>query len=732
MRLTKLEVHGFKSFGQKAVLDFTTPITAVVGPNGSGKSNVVEAFRFVLGEQSVKSMRGKRGEDLIFNGAAGGSRLNRASVKVFFDNRDRFFDLDFDEVVIERVVHRDSLNEYFINGSKVRLKDVHELLSKGNIGASGHHIISQGEADRILSASPKERKVMIEDALGLRVYQLKKKESAKKLEKTEENISSVESLRREIAPHMRFLKKQIEKIEKVREMRVEIKERFVEYFKREDLYLRIEKNAILALKTPVVQKESLLIDQVERLNTQLSKEKEGSVEKTNEEYADTLRKIEEERNSLLRDIGRLEGEITSQKRLIEREEGAKRENISIPLQELRLILDDITNFLALARNGSVDNVGGIEEKVKEFWGRFGTEQDDSLISSLSESLIEFEKKRAHLEVTMKDVQEKEDVLRKSEEESRQKERESQRGVVDLQQKVFDIEKELFGVKRQLEQFSYRENMLVSSQEKFESDQKEAPHLIGKEAVFEGVEVEGVSRDTVMSEGRDAQVDRRQVIERLKLRIEDAGGGGVDETISEYKEVVERDEFLLRELEDLKTSAVNLATLITELDGRIQKEFKEGLQKIDKKFEEFFQTMFGGGSAGVSIVREKVVEEDGEGEIVSGVDVSISLPKKKVKSLMMLSGGERALASTALLFAMSQVTPPPFIVLDETDAALDEANSERYGEMVQNLSQHSELILITHNRTTMAQAGVLYGVTMTGAGLSRLLSIKFEEANAIAK
>src|SRR3990167_9587301 len=169
--LKRLELAGFKSFAKKTELHFKTQVTGIVGPNGSGKSNVAEAFRFALGEQSIKSMRGKRGEDLIWNGSTEISRSNRATVKLVFDNSSgdetgskKLFNIDFDEVIIERVVNRDGSNEYFLNGSLVRLKDVIELLSEAHIGASGHHIISQGEADKILSANIKERKEMIEDA----------------------------------------------------------------------------------------------------------------------------------------------------------------------------------------------------------------------------------------------------------------------------------------------------------------------------------------------------------------------------------------------------------------------------------------------------------------------------------------------------------------------------------------------------------------------------------------
>src|SRR4051812_36506464 len=151
--LKRLEIAGFKSFAKKTVLDFASATTAVVGPNGSGKSNIAEAFRFALGEQSMKSMRGKRAEDLIFSGTNKSARSNRAAVAIVFDNSRRTFKIDFDEVVIERAVFRDGASEYLLNGSKVRLRDIEELLASANIGETGHHIISQGEADRILLAS---------------------------------------------------------------------------------------------------------------------------------------------------------------------------------------------------------------------------------------------------------------------------------------------------------------------------------------------------------------------------------------------------------------------------------------------------------------------------------------------------------------------------------------------------------------------------------------------------
>ena len=179
-----------------------------------------------------------------------------------------------------------------------------------------------------------------------------------------------------------------------------------------------------------------------------------------------------------------------------------------------------------------------------------------------------------------------------------------------------------------------------------------------------------------------------------------------------------------------------------------------MAKINTEFQKYFAMMFGGGEASIEVIREKkrrraeleeeaglfdepsgvanLLAEAAEEEGEEGIDIRVNLPRKRIKGLDMLSGGERALTSIALIFAVSQVNPPPFIILDETDAALDEANSRKYGDIIEELSKKSQLILITHNRETMSRAGVLYGVTMGSDGVSKLLSIQFTEAVEVAK
>lgn len=769
MYLKSLELSGFKSFAKKTTLDFSVPISGIVGPNGSGKSNIAEAFRFVLGEQSIKSLRGKRAEDLIFNGSRDIARSNRASAKVVFDNTRRGMNIDFDEVYIERVVHRDSSSEYFINGSQVRLKDIIELIASARIGSSGHHIISQGEADKILNANIKDRREMVEDALGLKIYQYKKQESQKKLEKTEENIESVKSLRREIAPHLKFLKKQVEKLEQANEMKERLKDLYRNYFKREELYLetekrRIEEEKIIPEKRRIRLEEELV--QAKKILAGSSAKDVKSDELINIEGR--LKGVRFQKDSLMRDIGRIEGEINSLEKIIKRQNEAwkQAQDRKVELREVENVASNIDDCIETALiNDDISQVKNILRSIKEtlfsFISRHKSADNSRNDIETEKELNMLKEERVKMEGLLKQSEEAEKKILAEYSALRQeidKEKDSSR---DAEKAMFKIMAEQNEIGGKLREIAYREDKLKNSEESFKAELREAGVLVGVAVLHydtgkildeKGVEV---SDENILKEDRSAQDERRRAIEKIKIRLEDAGIGSGDDVIKEYREASERDAFLARELEDLDRSAISLKDIIKELEGFVTNEFKEGVNKINKQFQEFFSSMFGsGGHASLSVIREKKrkknsdvdvaellsgslgetgdlpdeIEEEGE----EGVDIDVSLPKKKIKGLTMLSGGERALTSIALLFAISQVNPPPFIILDETDAALDEANSKKYGDMIENLSKYSQLILITHNRETMSRAGIIYGVTMGTDGISRLLSIKFEEAVKVAK
>lgn len=754
MRLKSLEVSGFKSFGKKEALDFNAPISSIVGPNGSGKSNIAEAFRFVLGEQSIKSLRGKKGEDLIFNGGKNSSRANRAAVKVVFDNANRLFNVDYDEVQIERVVHRDGVNQYFINGTLVRLRDIAELLAEANIGASGHHIISQGEADRLLSASSSERREMIEDALGLRSYQFKLKESEKKLSKTHENIGQVEALRKEIAPHLRFLKKQVEKVEKTRELREELAVLYRGYLKREDIIIS---SHTARLKEAELSPRS----ELERLEVELTEAKavlarEHAGDRETEEIIrleGELRVSRERGENLLREQARLEGEISFEERRLAacRRRAEHVDERSIPLKEIRIFTEEIESAAVVALGSDAlevlkESLQNIITSVRAFVGTKETEEGghvtevrdiEQTILDLQSRLGKVSDERTAAGIKEGEVREAYEAVRKAVEAARVEGREAERRMFSIVARQGEIRTQLERLAGEIRTLEHRKGM-------FENELKEGSVLIGR-AVLSYADYElAESPELISQQAPHEQEARRKALERMKIRLEELGSGSGDDVMKEFREIEERDQFLAREIEDLQKSAASLKTLIVELEVKLDHQFKEGITKINKEFQTFFALMFGGGTAALALTREtprrSTEAEDALGELSAaseespeeGIDISISLPHKRIKGLVMLSGGERALTSIALLFAMSQVNPPPFLILDETDAALDEANSRRYGDMIENLAKYSQLILITHNRETMSRAQILYGVTMGGEGISKILSVRFEEALAVAK
>ena len=752
MYLKSLELIGFKSFGKKCTLEFSTPITSIVGPNGSGKSNTAEAFRFVLGEQSIKSLRGKRGEDLIWGGSSEVPRSNRASVKAVFDNTKRLLDIDFDEVVIERVVYREGTNEYLINGSKVRLKDVSNLLAGANIGASGHHIISQGEADRVIVATSRERRQIIEDALGLRVYQYKKEESLRKLEKTEENRGQVEALRHENIPHLRFLERQVKKLEKARVLREELVYAYHEYLKHEEDHLQFERESVAGLREEPSREIREVGKRIENIRSELEKTKKGNKESeallTIEKRLSELRT---EQTTFARSVGRIEGQISFEERRLEDEKkkASEEEGRPISYSAVRSFWDELT--LILKERDDEEDVDMLKKVLKEARRTVAAFVGHHLVKTEyipdTSILLRLQKEKEFAETKSvdisKDILEQEQRMRLLSEEIEKEKDESR----EIERELFTLIAAQTELRSTLAKLDARESTLRRDEDEFKREIGEGVVLIGRQ--IQGYK-DFVPKDDHTDLGLDdekertLQTERRRNLEKMKIRLEEIGGASADEITKEYTEVKERDEFLEKELVDLEQSAELLRKLINELEKELGEKFTQGLTEISTQFNSFFALMFGGGSASLTLSEIKrksksdvdtmltdgeIPEED---DTQAGVDISVSLPKKRIQSLMMLSGGERALTSIALIFAMSQVNPPPFLILDETDAALDEANSRRYGDMIQNLSEKSQLIVITHNRETMSRADILYGITMGIDGVSRILSVKFDDAVTVAK
>ena len=746
MRLKQIDIVGFKSFAKKSSLQFSVPVTAVVGPNGSGKSNVVEAFRFVLGEQSMKSMRGKSGADLIFRGGTGSPKLSRASVSITFDNSDKVFAFQtgetttpvlFDSVTFTRELFADGTSKYSMNGTEIRLKQMVELLASVNIGTSTHHIISQGEADGILRANARERREILEDALGLKVYHMRIRESESKLARTNEHLKEVQLLRRELAPHLSFLKKQVEKVEKAQSLRSELHDALLQFLASERAILGREEQSIHNAKE-VMEKRKYDLEQT--INTLPQERGSDPFSADIEHVRREMATCAQDRRQLEQRASKLEGMIEAHRTLDTRATTVHKDAVTFLPDEYTQALHELELAIRILKESNdIESAKRALEKFEAILARFASKQaseksvDTKEIdhSAIRDIVLELEGVQKTLAQSIAKSEALEQTLRETED----KRTLHFKTLHDDTETRYKLKQSLTETTSELAVLAISEQAFIERKERYDTELKEAAFLFGP-TFLHALTNGGVSETDITS-------DMRRSIDRLKIKLDEHAGIG-NEVLKEYEDTAARDAFLSKELVDIEASTHNLEALIIDLKKVLDERFTNGVKTINERFGEFFKTMFGGGSAFLELTLEKKrkrrTEEDEElldtGEedeqFERGIEVHVSLPEKKVKELTMLSGGERSLVSIALLFAISQVNPPPFLVLDETDAALDEANSRRYGDMVERLSEYSQLIVVTHNRETMSRASVLYGVTLGPDSGSKLLSIKFDEAVKVAK
>ena len=721
MKLKSITIVGFKSFNKKSELLFPHPMISIVGPNGSGKSNVVEAFRFVLGEQSIKTMRGKKGEDLIFNGGHGSGRSSRASVKIIFNNKERFFSLDSDEVSIERVVYRDGVNEYLLNNEKVRLQDIVELLSKANIGSAGHHIISQGQADMILNASALDRKKLIEGGLALRFLQYRKTESERKIMKTKQNLRESQISRREISAHLKYLSGQVKRMEEIKELSEDLYIKYKKFLKQEDSLILTNEGVLKEKKDIKLKELNGVNDNLNKLDVSSSNTKiEKEIRIKSETKESELSQIQKKKDELNLQIGRLEGEVSAKERM-----QSHTDSNSVSYSHFKESKKEVMELDEQAK--TVNDVNLLKQIIQKLIGIFynleSTDNQDTPDNSLlKEKIIKLVSERDSFLEEEKELTNEIQTLKRELDSTLTKNRENEQLTIKLISQKNEIEKSL-------NEIQYEENKLESRKVEFEREVSEGKVLVGERILKYKEEDLEIPESEITYTNQD---EYKKELERLKIRLEEKGVSIDESTIKEYDDVKSRDDVLSKDIEDLEGSINSLGEIISKLDKEIQSRFRKGITDINKQFEIFFRMLFGGGRAVLKLVKVNVRNINGDIVMKEGVDIFVSLPQKKINKLEQLSGGERSLISIALMFAISQISPPPFLILDETDAALDEANSKRYGDMIEGLSKKSQLILVTHNRETMSRTGIIYGITLDGQGASKLLSINLEEAVKVAK
>lgn len=871
MYLKRLEIQGFKSFAKKTIMEFGPGITAIVGPNGSGKSNAADCLRWVLGEQSAKLMRGKKSEDVIFAGSDKRGRAGVAEVIATFDNHDHKIPVDAAEVAIGRRITRSGESEYLLNGSKVRLLDIIDLVLKSNIGTSRYTVIGQGTIDQMILTGPSEIKNLIDEASGVKTYYLKRERTLRRLEQTAQNLMRAEDLLRELEPRVKSLRRQAKRMEARAEIEVDLKAYQKEFFGSQ--WWAFNRGiGDLNKELAVFQDQKQQIEAT--MNAHLSKIEQH--EKDNEQQLSEYKQVQEqiqskqtEKNALLEQASMIRGKMQSQKsgsgdsaslqvdshalsqKIVDIESQIKSAQkklseasqqkgsadktlstvnaqltelyaaISNPAgsdwdlieQQMTALDNTFTQFeRIIEETADVGQIRNATSAVLSAWQKFKqttteaakhpdynrklqlqlselTEQKDRLLAEQTNLAMAVSKSELSLDFLQGQLASLQNEKLQIDLELKKATAGSNDNYVaelaaeenKVQEKIAGLSKDIAGLEDKLQTFYAAENSwkaAIAEEDKLFRKQQEELSRIRDQVTK--VEVEKAKLETqsqmvvseIVANLGSEMLDKIQVqpikaeteglegkISKLKHQLELVGG--VDElTIQEYHETESRFTNLEHQTTDLHKSMGDLRAVMDELDEHIKTKFNSAFQKVNTQFEQYFRVLFNGGRAYLSLVKaadnrteaeaelEKEAEEDVEQAVrpeekivakyekdslaVSGVDIKATPPGKKLSSIQSLSGGERSLTSIALLCSLLTCFPSPFVVLDEVDAALDEANTIRFGQILGRLSDTTQFITITHNRETMAQANILYGVTMGDDGVSQLLSIKMDQATAYAK
>jgi chromosome segregation protein len=735
MYLRRLEIQGFKTFVQKTGLEFVPDaggrrgITAIVGPNGSGKSNTADALRWVMGEQSLKLLRGKKSEDVIFAGSEKKARSGFAEVTMLLQNDDKP-DLDLAEVSVTRRLYRDGQSEYEVNGKPARLQDVVLLLAQAGIGQRTYSVIGQGMVDAVLVASPAERKEFFDEAFGLKPFQLKRQNAEQKLELAKENLRQTEVVLREIEPRLATLERQVRRLQERDGLEAELRTLEKAYYGRTWIEIR-EGLRVAQAKQAAAQSELTQRDgEAVALQAELAALEQATPAGTGfRELRAVLDGLSAERQALREKQLRLEttravAAVRAEKpwaplplsKIIESVDALTRahEEIERLLEEVEPDVEVLREKVKALRVTSADLVSKLQRPAPE--AAKEPEKDPALereYAEIAQALADIAGKTLEAEAKL---------------EAWNKEEEGKRA------HIFETQHRLNRKRSDAQAAERLASEAAVDVARFETRRESFLAEVRMQAASLEGELEALSAETF--EAAQVPADAAARLQRLRSQLEWIGG--IDpETVKEHATTKERFEFLTKQTDDLRESIQGLEIVITELETTIRDRSTIAFAHLDREFGAYFKKLFGGGEAKLTEVHpEPETDEEGNAveevdpEAVAGIDIQATPPGKRNKAIALLSGGERALTSIALICAIMATNPSPFVVLDEVDAALDESNSRKFAEIIDSLADKTQFIVVTHNRATMAQANVLYGVTMGADGVSQLLSVKLEDVEKL--
>jgi len=773
MHLSSITIKGFKSFAERTRLVFSPGVSVVVGPNGCGKSNITDAVLWALGEQSPLAVRGQTMQDMIFAGGEEQSPRRYAEVEVVLENSDgAAAGSEFSEISIRRRLERSGDGEYRLNGARCRLVDVIEVLADANLGREMHSVISQGRVEEIVHSKPRDRRLLVEEAAGLGKHRKRRRRAQLKLERTQENLDRALDVEREARSRLRPLKRQAHA--------ADIQARL----EREAGELRA------SLLADELRTQSSELDGAEREAAkarearQRVEAEQAKVNRRRTEIEERLAQRDRERTEVW---GRLTALRAAHERLSVRSEALslRRAELAGELERRRAALgaladevpasgseagDDpvgsglgrISSALetageALERARAADSgsvrateVARVREaseraargarRVEELLGRRRQdsleshisaatrllEQLDALLEATAEARAAVGERAAALETRMLDQHDADDVTAKL--------RACSQAEAELQSRLHAMGESVTEAEVRATHLRDRRDEVTAELERI------APGL--------GREIEPAS-EALSPEERD-QIERK--LERLTRRRE-ALGPVNPLAEQEYSEALAHVGELEEQRQDLESALAELQGLIRDTDRKIRAAFEETFEATERNFEELIEHLFPGGRGRLRLVGEpgpRLVLGGGEtGETThggepetdpaapgvedeeaagSGVEIEVTPAGKATRRLSLLSGGEKALVALAFVFAVFLARPSPFYILDEVEAALDDANIDRFLQLVRRFSGRAQFVIVTHQKRTMDAADVLYGVSMGKGGATKVVSRRLSHAD----
>jgi chromosome segregation ATPase len=766
MYLRSISMKGFKSFPERVSLEFSPGVSVIVGPNGSGKSNITDAVLWALGEQSPGAIRGASMQDVISTGGKGIGQRRSAEVEVVIDNSEGRAATEFSELAIERRLDRGGEGSYRLNGARCRLADVTDVLSDTNLGREMHSVISQGRVEKIVHSKPRERRLLVEEAAGLGKHRKRRRRAELKLAAARDNLDRALDVEREARGRLRPLKRQAQAAElgaRIEREELGLRARLVS----EELRFGADR---AAAASKAAEKARAARGKLEQRLAEVGRRRREAEERfaardrERTQAWGLLTKLRGESERIAVRVAALSGreaEIEARLEHLRAElgpltldvgpggaPGERARKLEQELAEVDAGLRAAGEGLATARSAGASE-GDRERALGEV--RAGAERA-SRHARRAEGLLgerHREALRARVaagEGLLDDVRAALAAVEAAGAAIRARVERTERRVVGGEEDGDEIAEELRACSQQ--EFELQSEMKAASDELTKAE-VEAAHLGDRRAeaerelasIAERLGEEISPAEAALGEEERAEIDRR--LERLERRR--AQIGPVNPLAErEYEEALEHVETLQAQREDTERAMRELESLIRDIDEEIERAFEQTFEATARNFEEMVEHLFPGGRGrlrrvSLSPVRavepaggeaaapagEAEADEDAELEQEErdelGVEIEVTPAGKSTRKLSLLSGGEKSLVALAFVFAVFLARPCPFYILDEVEAALDDANIDRFLQLVRRFSDRAQFVIVTHQKRTMDAADVLYGVSMGGDGVTKVVS-----------